>query len=1168
MSLAMKTTFGKICKTICKVILWFAGIWIALFAILELALSPSVMTRLVNKYANEYVDGELKFSKASVSMFRRFPNVVLSLEDFSITYPSDRFDQIEKEGVQGHLVHKGCGDEADTLASFRKFSASINVPALLTNTIHIPHVRLDKPRIFAHSYYDGSTNWDIFKTGSDETDMPEEETEVTDSTQTDSDPLQLSIGRIWMSGRPHIVYTDSRDTIFASISMKRFVLRGNAKSKRAYTGKIGMTLDSMFVAGRLGRDTLALGLDRLYLHEGNRSVTVDAAAKTFMATNGYGRMMIPVSMNGDIEFPKENEGHILTKDFIVDIASIPIIADADINLAEEGISAKGGIRIEKCNLKPIIDKYAVRFIPQVSQYSTDIFLGMNMGFDVCTKDRMTINADLKKLTAEASGLGVSLKLKADDITGNDPKISMDGQFRARLDSLTALIPDSLSLDARGTLTANIKGNARLSQLNIYNFSNADLSGELAAASLIVSMPDDTINAHIDSLKIILGPEQVTIGKDVKKVLNLMGITGTIAKADISYKDAIKLHTEGFLVSAKNSMDSEITMDSLSLHPFSGRLTAKKLSMTDSEGTSIRLNNSSNSFRIMPKRGKTNIPTLSLTSRNERIFLRSQYNRAALTNANLQARAALNTVERRQKAKAFMDSLSRAHPDIPRDSLFAHMMKTAGSRKVALPSWMQEEDFNKHDIDISLDKTLAKYFREWDLTGGMNVERGMVMTPYFPLRNSLGGFDLKFTNNDITINKFDIKAGESNLSTTGKLSGLKRALLGRKGALKLDVAINSDGVNADQLLSAYTSGMNFNPETFKGNSESISDEEFLEQVIIDTAAATVAPTLIVVPGNIMAEIKLNASDIKYSDLHINTMTADLIMKERCVQIIDTKALTNMGDISMEGFYSTKTKNDLKTGFSLNFKDVTAEKVINLMPAVDTIMPLLKSFGGLLNCELAATAQLDTNMNIIMPSINGVMRIGGENLTISNNEMFNKLAKVLMFRNKKKGQIDKMTVEGVIKDSKLEIFPFILEMDRYMLGLSGIQNMDMSFRYHASLIRSPFIIKLGMDIYGPDFDNMKFKIGKAKYKSRNVPVFSTVIDNTKINLVESIRNIYDKGVDAVMSENQRMKAIEEHRKKIGYVQAVDQKLEELSSEEQTKLEAEQNAAEAETETNNEN
>ena len=163
-------------------------------------------------------------------------------------------------------------------------------------------------------------------------------------------------------------------------------------------------------------------------------------------------------------------------------------------------------------------------------------------------------------------------------------------------------------------------------------------------------------------------------------------------------------------------------------------------------------------------------------------------------------------------------------------------------------------------------------------------------------------------------------------------------------------------------------------------------------------------------------------------------------------------------------------------------------------------------------------------------------------------------MLLFKNKKEGHINKMTVEGVIQDSKVEIFPFILEMDRYMLGLSGVQNMDMSYKYHASLIKSPFLIKLGMDVYGDDFDNMKFKIGKAKYKSRNVPVFSKVIDDTKINLVKSIRNIFDKGVDAVISESRRMKAIEEHKKSIGYVQAVDQKMEELSESEQKQLEAE--------------
>ena len=42
---------------------------------------------------------------------------------------------------------------------------------------------------------------------------------------------------------------------------------------------------------------------------------------------------------------------------------------------------------------------------------------------------------------------------------------------------------------------------------------------------------------------------------------------------------------------------------------------------------------------------------------------------------------------------------------------------------------------------------------------------------------------------------------------------------------------------------------------------------------------------------------------------------------------------------------------------------------------------------------------------------------------------------------------------------------------------------------------------------------------------------------------------------MEENRKMKAIEAFKKNIGYVQAVDQKLEELSPEEQSKFEEEQ-------------
>ena len=411
--------------------------------------------------------------------------------------------------------------------------------------------------------------------------------------------------------------------------------------------------------------------------------------------------------------------------------------------------------------------------------------------------------------------------------------------------------------------------------------------------------------------------------------------------------------------------------------------------------------------------------------------------------------------------------------------------------------------------------------------------------------------MSLNNNELKIDSFKINAGDSEIAAQGSLSGLRRALLGR-GTYNLDLNITSGKMNADELLAAYNTGASYVPPTDMESLEDVSDSEFLKMSVADSLDTETENALIVIPSNLKADLKIDAGNIRFSDLFISEFDADMVMKERCVQIVGSKAVTNMGTAEFEGFYATRTKQDIRTGFNFNLSDVTTEKVIAMMPAIDTIMPLLNSFKGLVDCEIAATASLDTCMNILTPTINGVIRINGENLTMSDNEVFSDLAKKLKFRNSKEGKIDRMTVEGVIKDNTLEVFPFVVDLDRYTLAMSGLQNLDMSFKYHVSIIKSPLVFKIGVDLYGPEFEQMKFKIGKPKYKNANVPVFTAVIDETRINLVESIHSIFEKGVELAVKENERQEAIEELKQQIGYVNAAEQQIEELSAEEQQQLE----------------
>lgn len=477
--------------------------------------------------------------------------------------------------------------------------------------------------------------------------------------------------------------------------------------------------------------------------------------------------------------------------------------------------------------------------------------------------------------------------------------------------------------------------------------------------------------------------------------------------------------------------------------------------------------------------------------------------------------------------------------------------------------MQEEDFKKQDIDIRLSDEFAKYFKEWNFRGSMKIGGGFVASPYFPLRNRLHGLSGRFNSNEVIIQEFSVASGKSDIKADGKLTGIRRMLAGRKGGmLNLDLNISSDNIDADELMRAYSAGQKFDEKKSGEKLENISDDDYAEAIAIDTTATAPAPMgTVVVPGNINANIKLNTKNIKYAGLQIDSLQALAVMKERCIQITETQARSNIGNINFNGFYASRSKKDLKAGFSIDFKDITAEKVIALMPSVDTLMPILKSFQGLLNCEIAATAQLDTNMNLVMPTINGIMRITGDDLAVKDNQMFQSLAKKLLFKNKKEGHIDHMSVEGIIENNVVEVFPFVLQMDRYTLALSGIQNLDMSFKYHVSLIKSPFLLKLGLDISGKDFDHMKFNIGRAKYKDPNVPVFSKVIDDTKINLVTSIENIFKKGVDATIQENNGVELVRQKQREMKYVRAVDQQLEALSDAEQQKMKEEETRQEEE-------
>jgi len=102
-----------------------------------------------------------------------------------------------------------------------------------------------------------------------------------------------------------------------------------------------------------------------------------------------------------------------------------------------------------------------------------------------------------------------------------------------------------------------------------------------------------------------------------------------------------------------------------------------------------------------------------------------------------------------------------------------------------------------------------------------------------------------------------------------------------------------------------------------------------------------------------------------------------------------------------------------------------------------------------------------------------------------------------------------------DNNPEVFPFIIQMDRYKVAVGGTQQMDMSFNYHISVLKSPVPFKLGIDIKGTP-EKFDYDITKCRYKDLFSPSKTNRLDTVKINVRKQIYDSVRKQMNLLSSE----------------------------------------------------
>ena len=365
-------------------------------------------------------------------------------------------------------------------------------------------------------------------------------------------------------------------------------------------------------------------------------------------------------------------------------------------------------------------------------------------------------------------------------------------------------------------------------------------------------------------------------------------------------------------------------------------------------------------------------------------------------------------------------------------------------------------------------------------------------------------DLDFSLGRFNINDCRVEIDNSDIMLWGDVYNIG-AYIDGTGLLTGELFLESDYVDVNKLMSLAGA-----------DEKSI---ETAEQTATDIKAGkdTISGGPFMVPKGIDLTLYTNLSEINFNENIFNNVGGDVTIRDGVVVLQELGFSSKAAEMQLTAIYKTPSIEDRFMELDFHLLDIEIDELIDLIPAVDSIVPMLKAFSGKAQFHLAAETFLEPDTKLhgdyfpIMSTLIGAAAIEGKDLVVLDNEVFNGIKKKLLMSKDAKPMIDSLDVELQVLRDKVDLYPTRISMDRYEAIISGRHNINkaLSCSYNISLVKSPLPIRLGVTVSGPmegitQFPLRHIKVGRAKYDKLYKPGKQGAAEEKVLNMKQDILN----------------------------------------------------------------
>lgn len=1075
-------------------------------------LEPRHLTPIVRNFADKALDADVRLDKVELSFRPAFPVLNLSVDTLAIV--SRAFDGMPAADTDGLPRWR------DSLLTLDRFSGSVNIGALIScGAIELHDVELDGVGLGIVIARDGTGNFDIY--------------EAADSTAAQADTVSspliippFSIDRFAFVRPKEIRYFNAADSTSATVVLLHDMTLSR-DDRPAYSLRIDGHVHSPLTRSAINLEDISFGLDGKVRWRPEQPSLL--ALERFTVRGAFIEAGVDTELDFDSTLTVRAARLELKPVAVTDMLTLlPDSLRRANRLIAPYFTTDAAVSMTAELLKPFC--MATDSIPDakvtLTMPDSRLHYGKadirQLGFDISatTHGQNLDSAVVGIHRVDVAGPATHLRLEG-TVTKlmSDPDFDLCMQGDIELASLPPFVADLAQGFISGHVDTDIDATGRMSMLSADNFHRLDLRGKLEGRDLYYLSNDTAKMAEVHRLNIAFG-SKVKVADSVTRKSSPMLAAGIKIDSATVLVDGVNIGLGDFALAA-GVENSRPSADTTLVVPVGGRIKVGRLnivSVTDSAGARMRglsgrvsLHRYKNSRRVPEIVAKLDIDRLAAGTTDTRLFL-------AKAHLDASTHKIPSLRGNRKEIKQMADSIRKVHPELSPDSVFKlaiekRRRKPGERRRPRVHGQMTAEDYEV--IEWGLSKGFRKYLLGWELHGTLKTGYARLFTPAFPLRNRITRLDIAFSNDSVSLNSMRYKAGHSDLSVHGLISNIKKGLTSKRAgnSLKLNFDITSDTIDVNQLAAAAFAGAAYMERVRNGGEVSalsdVSESELDRsiQAIASEQPDSVGPLL--VPANIDAKINVRAANILYSDLAMTDMTGEVLVYDGGVNLHKLAAKSDAGDLNFTAVYSAPKPTDIRLGFGLDLERFNIERFLSLVPAVDSVMPLMRDFSGIIDAELAATVDIDSGMNMVLPTLDAAVRLTGDSLAFINPETYATLGKWLRFRDRADNKIKHMNVEMIVRDNRLQIFPFSFDIDRYRLGVVGYNDLNLNFDYHIAVLKSPIPFRFGITLKGNP-DKYKVRFGGAKFREGEVAESVGVVDTARVNLIQQIEGVFRRGV----------------------------------------------------------